>query len=269
MARKAKVEAAEAKSEEVKTTGDLPDVVDIPAVTPEVFQPVLTPIVDGKAAIYMSDPGWTAYILSHLDPEKEMVEGKPTCDGLRRVFALLFDVRRAAATVIQAPETENQNRATVQYSLTYHSYLDPRTEYFIQDAVDICLGNTNPIYARHAVATASTTAESRCYKKALKLVRVLTADEMQAPDESEVRIAEIQESSREIASSQKQIITGLCSKLKIDLVAFIRKTINKEVPNVQHLTYGDAQKLIPVLASYNSGPDSKSGAVIPDDILIK
>jgi hypothetical protein len=253
-----KVKEAEVNEKVVDSTAS--DFVVIPPINEDTF---------GREPLSMSDKGWTKFLLAQLDPDTEMVDGKPTCDGLRRVFSSIFDVLEAAATVIQAPEMENQSRATVQYKIMYRKWDGDGELYVVQDAVDICAANTDIRYARHAVATASTTAESRCYKKALKLVKVLTADEMQAADEGQTTIAEIQESSRPMASSQKTTIIGLCSRLRIDLLAFAKKTLQREVNHVDEMTYGDAQKMIPLLGAYNSGPDSKSGSVIPEDILIK
>lgn len=217
----------------------------------------------------MTDKAWTAYVLSSLDPDLEMINGQPTCDGLRRLFNKIAIVHEAKANVVQPPVVDNQSRATVTFTLTYTLLHSPHQR-TISESVDVFAGNTDALFAKHPVATACTTAESRCYKKALLLVKVLTVDEARLPDPGEVSRITIEASNQPIKPVQRQVIMGLCLRLNIDFTKICHQVLNKEgVLDVNDLTFNEAQEVISQLSIYNNGPDNKGGAAIPEALIKK
>ena len=126
---------------------------------------------------------WNDYVLGLLSDD-EKIDGNPTTDGLRRIFeiALNCTVISAESTVIQSPSPDNEKRATVSHSLTYvlnDGGTDPlfktRT---VSGAADVYWGNCDKIYRNHPVAVAETRAEGRALRRALRLRKVVAAEEL-------------------------------------------------------------------------------------------
>lgn len=127
----------------------------------------------------ISDPGWTEYVLSSLmDYEKD--NGSPKTDGLRRIATKLLGVFSSQTDILQTPTVENGFRASVKVELTFHN-----NRFSTTGAADVYSGNTKAKFATHAVATAETRAEGRALRKALRLTKVLAAEELTGPDADE------------------------------------------------------------------------------------
>jgi hypothetical protein len=124
-----------------------------------------------------SDPDWTDYVLSLLHPDELSPEGRPTCDGLRRVSEIcLGDILRSEVKVVQGPTQSNNNTAVVEFTLEYLCRRNSMAVSFTASA-DVNDKNCDPRFAVFATATAETRAEGRALRKALRLRRVLTAEE--------------------------------------------------------------------------------------------
>ena len=207
------------------------------------------------------DPSWTEHVLSYLTKD-ELAEGKfPTCDGLRRVFEILMgDIISSESHVVSCPSQENP-RATVEHTLVYITH-DTQKQKTILDAAHVGIENTDPKFARFSVACASTQAEGRALRKGLRLVKVLTREEMVDQANDETTNAVIDQSAN---STQKHIITKHVNDLRISFTKLCVKELQKKVEDVSELKYSDAQKLIMLLIKYKDGPD-KNGIAIPDDV---
>jgi hypothetical protein len=127
-----------------------------------------------------TDPDWTEYVLSKLSPDELSPEGRPTCDGLRRVAELVLGpTLKSTVRIVQSPAPDNGMTAVAEFSYTYHSIHTDREVTFTA-AADVNSGNTDGMFSKFATAMAETRAEGRALRKALRLRRVLTAEEPSA-----------------------------------------------------------------------------------------
>jgi len=136
--------------------------------------------VEPNKTISPSDVEWTDHVLSLLQDD-EKIMGNPTTDGLRRIFetALNCTVIESTSKVVQSPERSNELRATVVHTIGYilnqDSSLHNRV---VSGAADVYWGNCDKIYRNHPVAVAETRAEGRALRRALKLRKVVAAEEL-------------------------------------------------------------------------------------------
>jgi hypothetical protein len=120
-------------------------------------------------------PGWTEYVLGHMT-EDEMVGKSPTTDGLRRVCERIYgDILSHETIVIDAPQVENERRATVKVTLEIQ--LETGHTIRVDGAADVYWGNTEKPFRNHPVATAETRAEGRALRRAMRLSKLLVAEE--------------------------------------------------------------------------------------------
>lgn len=216
----------------------------------------------------MHSPQWTAYVHSKFQ-DNELINNAPTCDGLRRVFEeVLGPIISVNANVLLAPRQDNNNRAAVTVTIKYRKWNDVfREQLEVTDGADVCNMNTDRPYCNYPVATAITTAEGRCLKKALRLVKVLTAEEKQGSSDETKITSDIVNNSIIATTTQKNIILQLADKNKIDIIKLMTLMTEDLVSkDMEALTYSDAQKLITRLGLYNRTPDD-GGLVIPETIF--
>lgn len=218
-------------------------------------------------------PEWTEYVLSLLT-SKELVNNRPTCDGLRRVFEILIgEIIGINSKIIQVPSITNLNRASVETTVTYRRWNPTTIEYdlfSITDVADVFSGNTAQPFCNFPTATASTVAEGRCLRKGLRLVKVLSLEETDVASETEQSISnEMALSVQPCNEMQISVIKNLASKMDINLDKLLSAMNNDKTISVASLDaigYVDAQAIIKRLGEYKSGPD-KGGKIIPESIL--
>ena len=130
-----------------------------------------------------TSPAWSDYVKSQFAEEELDSQGNPTADGLRRMVKLLLgDIIESKVEIPAAPSLTQGLYATVIYTVTIRYHNNPGDLRTFADAADVNPENTDPNYARHAVASATTKAEGRVYRKALGLTKTLAAEEVAAPD---------------------------------------------------------------------------------------
>jgi hypothetical protein len=183
-----------------------------------------------------TDPEWTDYVLKQFTDRETDREGRPKADGLRRVAELLLGPFDIDTHVVQTPTFDSG--ATVVVTLRFH--LDKRQ---ISGAADVSSANTDENFAVHSVATAETRAEGRALKKALRLTKVYTAEEMQgaAPDEP------LGVDGR-APTSMINMLNMMCKKQNIDLALFAKHALN--VNSMQDLTLEQGRELNNQLFKY-------------------
>jgi hypothetical protein len=126
---------------------------------------------------------WNDYVLDLLSDD-EKIDGNPTTDGLRRIFEIAMNctIIAAESSVVQSPSPDNEKRATVTHSLTYilnTKDTDPEIKKrTVTGAADVYWGNCDKIYRNHPVAVAETRAEGRALRRALRLRKVVAAEEL-------------------------------------------------------------------------------------------
>jgi hypothetical protein len=216
----------------------------------EKVEEVKSDIVDKKIP-KATDLEWTDYVLSLLS-EDEKISGNPTTDGLRRIFEIALNCRVVVSSskVVQSPDPNNEKRATVVHSVVYllNDASPDRPEFntvSVDGAADVYWGNCDKVYRNHPVAVAETRAEGRALRRALKLRKVVAAEELAKeiednPDNSSVS---------KISNNQINFIDVMAQRLNINVVKLFN---NNQLPtdNVYSVSHDDAVNIIRLLSKY-------------------
>jgi hypothetical protein len=209
------------------------------------------------------DLEWTDYVLSLLSDD-EKISGNPTTDGLRRIFEKALNCRIIAAksSVVQSPCPENEKRATVTHSLTYvlnsvESVVKDLNTVTVDGSADVYYGNCDKVFRNHPVAVAETRAEGRALRRALRLRKVVAAEELAKdiedhPDSNTVN---------KVSNQQINFMDVLSQRLNINVLKLLEQQ-NIKIKNVYDLTHENAVDIIRLLSQYQQKMDS-----IPTDIL--
>lgn len=210
-----------------------------------------------------TDVEWTDHVLSFLS-EDEKINGNPTTDGLRRIFELVLNCKVLASVsdVAQTPDPGNEKRATVVHSITYHlNEGDPSrpdlNTITINGAADVYWGNCDKVYRNHPVAVAETRAEGRALRRALRLRKVVAAEEIAAelddhPDQNSVS---------KISNNQINFIDVMSKRLNINVSKLLEKT-NLDHNNIYALNHEDAIGIIRQLSKYQQDVSSISEEIL-------
>ena len=231
--------------------------------TVEESPQVVVEKIEEKTTPSPNDLAWTDYVLGLLSDD-EKISGNPTTDGLRRVFeiALNCKVIQSVSDVVQTPEPNNEKRATVVHSITYvltdgspdQPELNTVT---INGAADVFWGNCDKIYRNYPVAVAETRAEGRALRRALKLRKVVAAEEIAKdiedhPDENSVS---------KISVNQINFIDVIAQRLNINVIVLI-KTLAISEENVYNISHENAVGIIKQLTVYQQDMTK-----IPEELL--
>ena len=169
--------------------------------------------------ITIHDIEWTDHVLSILSDD-EKIGGNPTTDGLRRIFEKILDctIISADSQVVQSPSVENERRATVVHTVTYilnnKELTEPYLTHSISGSADVYWGNCDKIYRNHPVAVAETRAEGRALRRALRLRKVVAAEELAKDIDDE-------DNNNTINDTQINFIDVLAKRLNINVEKFL------------------------------------------------
>ncbi len=166
---------------------------------------------------------WHEWVINQFE-EDELEGGCPTCDGLRRVTEnTIGPISKVEIIKNDAPNMDNKGNATVVVGITIEpvmlkSHPMVRREIYVEDVADSNQLNTPPEIFKHPSATAATRAESRAYRKILRLRKVLTAEEAnsEAADSDENWTP-----SEPISEQQINVIDLLCHRNNLNLMDFL------------------------------------------------
>lgn len=168
----------------------------------------------------ITDYEWTDYVLGELK-EKEVYDGKPTVDGLRRIAQkLLGPITSCKSKVYQTPSPENQISSTVRVRIK------------IGDKIFDGCANTDEMSApqmigRHVVALVETRAEGRALRKALN-IRVITKEEVGLDQEMIV-------DSNKISDVQIKALENQANVHNVNLVKVLTALYNtNDVSSLSH-----------------------------------
>ena len=215
-------------------------------------------------------PEWNDYVMSKFD-KRELIDGNPICSGLRRVAEdLLGDiVSSRPSQVFPATDPNGPGRATVVFEVVFNWFNSGELRTFA-DVSDVWHGNTDDLFCAHPVATASTRAEGRALRKALK-VKCLAAEELarkkdvEAIVQSAVRAAQGTDgewkSEDPISVPQINFIDGKCKQLDISVSEFINIGENT-YKSIKEVSKKVASKMLSMLNEYQT-----SNKDIPDNIM--
>lgn len=209
-----------------------------------------------------NDLEWTDHILGLLTDD-EKISGNPTTDGLRRIFetALNCTIIGAESKVIQSPSVDNERRATVVHNLTYivdgDNSQDFKSMRTVSGAADVYWGNCDKIYRNHPVAVAETRAEGRALRRALKLRKVVAAEELA----KDIDTNHLEENNiGKINSTQINFMDVFGKRLNINILKLLDKlAINNK--NIYNIGYDDAVKTISTLSGYQQNNE------IPQELI--
>jgi hypothetical protein len=198
------------------------------------------------------DIEWTDYVLSMLSDDEKII-GKPTTDGLRRIFEKVINCRviGSKSQVTQNPEPNNEKRATVVHSITYRRLnqtpndQDDLYTVVVDGAADVYWGNCDKVYRNHPVAVAETRAEGRALRRALRLRKVISAEEMvesvdDHPDQNSVN---------KITNNQINFIDVIAQRLNIN-VSKLLETNGLDYKNIYNISHEDAVGVIRNLSKF-------------------
>jgi hypothetical protein len=209
------------------------------------------------------DIEWTDYVLEQLTDD-EKIMGNPTTDGLRRIFEKVMDceIMEATTKVDQTPSRDNEMRATVTFSLTFkpntatESRLSLYNTKLVTGAADVYWGNCDKIFRNHPVAVAETRAEGRALRRALRLRKVVAAEEMAEEIEDHITGNNIDK----ITNNQINFIDVLSKRLDINVKKLLTKLdISEE--NIYNISYDNAVTLASMLANYQQKNET------PEEVL--
>jgi hypothetical protein len=162
---------------------------------------------------------WNEFVMGLFD-ETELVDGNPLVAGLRRVSELVLGtiVFSGPTQVFPVQRDDHHGRATVVYTVEFSNGIR------YSEVADSWEGNTDDMFCAFAVAIASTRAEARALRKALK-IKVVAAEELTKKDTAKIvrQISSSKTSSdgdyndqSRMSDAQYNFIDVKCKQLNID-----------------------------------------------------
>ena len=180
----------------------------------------------------MTSPEWHKYVLT-LFEESEMIDGNPLVAGLRRVAETVLGpiVYSGPTQVFPSTMDDHHGRATVVFSVEFESGVR------YSDVPDCWEGNTDDMFCAYAVATASTRAEGRALRKALRMKGVAAEEITKKDTASIVREASSKKESSDggfddqsrMSEAQFNFIDVKCRQLDVNGKELFKSGFNVEV----------------------------------------
>jgi len=132
---------------------------------------------------------WHDYAMKLFD-EGEMVDGHPLVAGLRRVSELVLGriIFSGPTQIFPVQRDDHHGRATVVFTVRFENGVT------YSEVADSWEGNTDDMFCAYAMAIASTRAEARALRKALK-IKGVAAEELTKKDTAKI--------VREISNTKK------------------------------------------------------------------
>tara|TARA_R100000306_G_scaffold42211_1_gene40970 strand:- start:508 stop:1269 length:762 start_codon:yes stop_codon:yes gene_type:complete len=202
---------------------------------------------------------WNDYVMSKFEPH-ELIDKNPICAGLRRVAEeLLGDIISSRPSqVFPAEDNNGPGRATVVFEVIIN-WGNSGEHRIFADVADVWHGNTDDLFCAHPVATASTRAEGRALRKALK-VRCLAAEELAKKDVASIVRESIKvekatdgewKENDSISSAQANFIDNKCKQLEINVMGFINMGEN-QYADITEVSKKTASTMLAVLNEYQN-----------------
>lgn len=199
----------------------------------------------------MSSPEWSDFVFQQFEEDELDPDGNPFVHGLRRVGRLLLGpILYSGAEPFQAPAFVGGNLATMlqpavaKYTLTILMVRLEEGQVAYQmtfsDIADCYIENTDPDFARHPSAMASTRAEARCWRKALQLKKPSAEEITKVP-------VDLSFQTGKITSSQVNFINVLCKRNDISVLKFINMG-KKKYNDILDIDYGVAASMTEFLS---------------------
>jgi hypothetical protein len=149
---------------------------------------------------------------------------------------------------LQPPTPENEKRATVVHTLSYimndEDMEDALRTRSVSGSADVYWGNCDKVFRNHPVAVAETRAEGRALRRALKLRKVVAAEELVEDAEDNPDF----DSVSKITSNQINFIDVIAKRCNINVHNVI-KGLDISADGVYNIKHEDAVKLVRELTS--------------------
>jgi len=211
---------------------------------------------------------WNDFVMSKFH-KSELFDGNPVCAGLRRVAEELLGtiVVSRPSKVWPATDSDGPGRATVVFEVVI-DWMDSGQLRTYSDVADVWYGNTDDLFCAHPVATASTRAEGRALRKALK-VKCLAAEELAKKDVASIVRQTVQANQStdgewkeddSITTPQINFIDAKCKQLNVNVMKFVNMG-ESSYETIEKVSKKTASKMLGVLNEYQT--DVKS---IPDEV---
>ena len=258
------VEAVMAKDEDfvtmqVASPDDMFDELFDDTKEEEAKEAVIEESVGEENRPSMFSDEWNDFVMAHFH-RNELIDGNPICAGLRRVAEFLLGdiVESGPEQVFPAMDGSSPDRATVVFKVVFN-WMNSGQQRVYKEVADVWHGNTDDLFCAHPVATASTRAEGRALRKALKL-RCLAAEELAKKDIVSIVQESVKKSptsgeyevDQSVSTQQVQFIDTKCKQLDIDVMLFINMG-SGDYANIGQVTRDSAKKMIKFLNGYQNG----------------
>ena len=172
----------------------------------------------------MLSPEWSDYVKTLFDPS-EMIDGNPLVHGLRRVSEQVIGpiMFSGPSQVFPVTSEHGVGRATVVFTVRFANGLE------CSEVADSWEGNTDDTFCAFAVAIASTRAEARALRKALKMKGV-AAEELTKKDTAKIvrQASQVTKQSDGeyneadgMTSSQAKFLDSKCKQLNINVTKLL------------------------------------------------
>ena len=222
---------------------------DFEVIEEEAFEKTYESNIDPDAPDYNSTE-WSDYVMTKFD-KSELIDGNPICAGLRRVAELMLGtiIERGPDQVFPSTDPSKPGRATVLYKVVF-DWMNTGYIKTYKEVADVWHGNTDDLFCAHPVATASTRAEGRALRKALK-IRALAAEELAKKDIVGIVQATTADWNPEDTISNQQVtfINNKCKQLDIDVRKFVNMG-STHYESINDVTRNTAQKMLRQLNDY-------------------
>jgi hypothetical protein len=205
---------------------------------------------------------WHDYAMT-LFHESEMIDGHPLVAGLRRVAEVVLGpiVFSGPTQVFPVQREDHHGRATVIFTVEFANGMR------YAEVADSWEGNTDDMFCAFAVAIASTRAEARALRKALK-IKGVAAEELTKKDTAKIvrdisstktaSEGEYDDTSR-MSDAQLNFIDVKCRQLNIDGKKLFAQF---NVDNSRKVSKKVASEIIDKLNDFQRDKSS-----IPEDVL--
>lgn len=152
---------------------------NVELATPSNTDTSVKNVINDNAPNILS-PEWHDYAMSLFD-ESELVDGHPLVNGLRRVAEVVLGpiVFSGPTQVFPVQRDDHHGRATVVFTVKFANGIA------YSEVADSWEGNTDDTFCAYAVAIASTRAEARALRKALK-IKGVAAEELTKKDTAKI-----------------------------------------------------------------------------------
>jgi hypothetical protein len=187
-------------------------------------EPTKEPSIEEIPTYYSVE--WHDYVMKQFHDD-ELIDGHPSCDGLRRIVELVIGpiIERQITHIIPINNLSDNVTGAVAVKIVIQPrnfQQFERTQLTEESIADINKLNTpDAKFWIHPMATCETRCEARVLRKLLRLRKVIAIEEL--AETNNEKLKEMIEWEPESFASEEQVnaIDLLCKRLDINVVEFI------------------------------------------------